>query len=128
MNLSIFWARLLGFYSLIVCIWALCSYKKLPDIIINLINNPSISMTLGIFTILIGLAIVISHPIWRGWPLIVTILGYLIILKGLVLLFYPQWSHQIMAFWENKNMALSALPSLIIGLILLYFGFRKKVS
>lgn len=126
MTHSIFWARLLGLYCVIISAWSFINLKHLPNLMAVLENNPPVLMTLGIFSLLLGLAIVVSHPLYRGWPIIVTLVGYWIIIKSMLLLFAPQLVNQVVAFWQHKNMIYAPVPALIIGLILLFFGFLHK--
>lgn len=37
-----------------------------------------------------GLAIVRTHNRWRGWPMVITIVGWIIIILGLVRMFFPE--------------------------------------
>jgi len=126
MNYSIFWARLLGFYSVILCAWTFLNIKDLHALLIDLTNNHAVSILVGIFTIFLGLAIVISHSIWKGWPIIVTLVGYWIIIKGSIFLFFPYFISLTITFWQGKNMMFAPVPALVIGLILLYCSFFLK--
>jgi ABC-type amino acid transport system permease subunit len=83
-------------------------------------------MNFGTFTLLIGLTVVVSHPIFRGWPILVTLMGFLTILKGLLFLFFPHALSNILVVWQDKNMMMAPLPALILGLALIYFGFVRK--
>ncbi len=130
MNYSLFWARLLGFYIVILCAWAFLNVKNLQPMILELTTNHGVSMLVGIFTIFLGLAIAVSHSIWRGWPIVVTLIGYWIIIKGSVFLFFPHLINNIMAYWQGKNMMFAPIPALLIGLYLLYCGYfgEQKVD
>src|SRR5579872_2597205 len=106
MNQSIFWARLLGLYSVILALWCYCDLNHLTTLMIDLSHHSLIMMCLGIFTVPFGLAIIVSHTQFHGWPIFVTLMGYLITLKGLFLLFFPQWVSQAVYFWQDKNIIL----------------------
>lgn len=123
MNRSVFWARLLGLYTVVLATWSFVNIKQLHSLLEDLTHNTPISMTLGLLTLFLGLAIVVNHQIWKGWPIIVTLLGYWITLKGAVLLFFPEWINKMLVFWEGKNILLAPVPALLIGLILLFCGF-----
>ena len=43
----------------------------------------------GVLLLVAGLAIVRSHHVWTGWPVLVTVLGWLAIIGGLARLFFP---------------------------------------
>ena len=127
MNNSIFWARLLGFFTVILCGWTFLNIKDLHTILHDLTFNHAVSMVVGMFTLFLGLAIAVSHSVWRGWPIIVTLVGYWIIIKGAVILFFPHFINTIFAFWAGKNIIFAPVPALVLGFILLYFGYRKKI-
>lgn len=123
MGKSIFWAKLLGLYTVILSAWTFVNIKNLHALFTSLSNNPPLVMTLGVFTLLLGLSIVFMHSIWKGWPILVTLVGYWISIKGLALLFFPQWIQSMLTVLNDKNMIFAPIPSLVIGLILLFFGF-----
>lgn len=122
-NYSVFWARLLGLYAFILSVWCFVNIHHLYPMMSALTHTPLDLMMLGIFTIPFGLAIILSHSIWRGWPIIITILGYWITLKGIILLFFPSWINKLILFWQDKSMFLAPIPAFFIGLVLLYCGF-----
>lgn len=129
MNYSIFWARLLGFYIVILCAWTFLNIKDLHSMLTDLTSNHGVSMAVGFFTLFLGLAIAVSHSIWRGWPIVVTLVGYWIIIKGSVFLFFPHFINNIVAYWQGKNMMFAPIPAFVIGLYLLYCGYfcQRKV-
>lgn len=49
------------------------------------------SLTIGMLALLFGSFIVAFHPVWQGVPLLLTLLGVLAIIKGVVLLLFPGW-------------------------------------
>ena len=128
MNNSTFWARTLGLYAVILSIWSFLNIKHIGSLMDALASNTSLSMLLGLFTVFLGLVMIISHSVWKGWPILVTILGYWITLKGMVILFFPEWINKIIAVWHGKNMIYAPIPALVIGLLLLYFGFFCRKS
>ncbi|MCS5711869.1 hypothetical protein [Candidatus Berkiella aquae] len=126
MNYSIFWARLLGLYAVILSIGMFFHLKQYQTLMADLAQNPLILMTLGMITLFLGLGIVLSHRTCRGWPILITILGYWITFKGIVLLFFPQWVSKIVTMWQSYNSYVVLAPTLILGLILLICGFIVK--
>lgn len=49
----------------------------------------SASLTTGAISIMIGFFIVGFHWIWEGWPMILTIIGVLVIIKGFIRPLFP---------------------------------------
>lgn len=126
MNYSVFWARVLGFYAVIVSIGCFLHISKMHKLLVDLAGSPSAMMVVGMFTLFLGLAIVVSHSVWRGWPILITVLGYWIAAKGIVLLFFSQWVNHILAFWQGRDLTYAPVPALVIGLILLFCGYFLK--
>lgn len=124
-NVSRFWARVLGLYTVIFVVGIFHEPLTYLHVIIGMIRNPAILLLLGSFTLFLGLCIIVSHSIWKGWPLLVTILGYWIALKGILILFYPAWLNKMVHLWGN-HFYLSTFLSFIIGIVLLYLGFFHK--
>ncbi len=126
MNMSTVWARILGLYVVIICIGMFEHLNTYKELIKEMSHSPSLNITFGLFTLLLGLAVVVTHNVYRGWPLIVTVLGYWICMKGIILLYFPAWVNQFIAFWQDKNFNLALIPGLSMGIILLYCGFCIK--
>jgi hypothetical protein len=70
----------------------------------------------GVLLFVAGLAIVRAHNIWTGWPVVVTVLGWLAIIGGLVRLFFPT---QLAAVVANMGQHRGYLIFVAIVLLLL---------
>ena len=54
-------------------------------------EHPHRLLVPGLATVVFGLIVVFNHNIWTGgWPVVVTITGWLVLLKGLTFLFGPK--------------------------------------
>jgi len=92
--------------------------------------NQPVMLTYGMISLALGLAMVLGHNVWSGGalPVVVTLVGWLILAKGLALMLVPPeamtafYSH--MQYRENFNFYL--LPSLLIGLYLTWSGFTAR--
>ncbi|HYV91672.1 MAG TPA: hypothetical protein VE978_07815 [Chitinophagales bacterium] len=79
----------------------------------------------GALLFLGGLAIIRSHNLWvRGWPVLVTLTGWAIILLGLFRMFAPAMQ------LEAANNATVVIPEimfvLVIGIVLTFKGYMSK--
>ena len=83
-------------------------------------RDPALIFLSGVLLFVAGLAIVRAHNIWTlDWPVLVTILGWLAIVGGLVRMLFPSRLAKIATDLGDR-------PGLIIGLsvaILLIGGF-----
>lgn len=131
MNISVFWGRVLGFYTVVMAIWSFLHLKIVNPlenaVLMDFISNPLYIFNLGIFTLFMGLVVLISHQVWRGWPIIITLLSYWIVAKGLLLLFFSQWLHEKIVFWQGENALTRAIIEFSVGMVLLFCSyFRAK--
>jgi vacuolar-type H+-ATPase subunit I/STV1 len=100
------------------------------DTIVALVHNAPLLFILGVITLLAGLAMILSHNIWSGGVLsvIVTLIGYLTLIKGLLFLFLsPEAAAGLFlgALHYEQLFYLYAAISLIFGAYLTYGGFRS---
>ena len=126
-NLTIYLARLIGLLALILDGAFLVSGNAM---IKAAVAEDSVMLIYAIQSLAIGLAIILGHNVWFGGalPVVVTLVGWLIFAKGLLLLLVP---HEfLLGLLERvqygEHYTLSLLPSLIIGLYLTYAGFTAR--
>ncbi len=55
-----------------------------PDIVHQLQNSFPLIIIAGAIALAAGLAIVRTHNIWSGWPALVTLLGWLLVIGGVL--------------------------------------------
>jgi putative exporter of polyketide antibiotics len=122
---TIFISRLLGLYCLLASLVMFTHKQAMVDIETTLVHDPAMLFIGGIITLLAGLAIVLSHNVWSGGalPVVVTLLGWITLIKGLLLL-SPGTT---VGFWESFHYEqlfyLYASISFVIGAYLTYEGF-----
>ena len=81
----------------------------------------------GLLVMVAGLALVNVHNLWnRGWRLIITILGWLMVIGGaLRIMMLPRQVELIggNAFGEPATLTFCGSVALLLGLILTYYGY-----
>jgi hypothetical protein len=83
-------ARVLGPFFFVVCITAAVRASEMPALISDFGANVLWSWVTGSFVLIGGLVIIALHSYWRGpAAIIVSILGWLVALRGLLLLAFP---------------------------------------
>jgi hypothetical protein len=124
MELSIFLAKWLGLYLLIVAADLLLRRHELEGAVRDFASSKGLLVFSGSISLLIGLAIVIAHPVYEGdWRGFITLLGYLIILRGAVRVAFPtHLQKRILSFFHRSYWAVF-LILLIVGVYLTYSGF-----
>ena len=88
---TIFLSRLIGLYCILVALSMLTRRQATVETVTALLQNSSMMLILGVITLAGGLAMVLAHNIWSGGALvvIVTIVGWITLLKSLLLFFLP---------------------------------------
>ncbi len=86
---TIFLARLLGLYCLVVALFMFTHKQATIDIVTALVYSQAQLFFIGLIGTSAGLAMVLGHNIWSGGvlPVVVTVVGWLSLLKGFALLF-----------------------------------------
>jgi hypothetical protein len=124
MELSLFLAKLLGLYLLIIAgLWTL-QKEQVDRSVIDFSSSRGLILFSGVLNIIIGLAIAIGHPIWEfNWRGLITFLGYLILFQGIMRFAFIDQVQRGARKIEEKGFwpAIGVLG--ILGAILTYFGF-----
>ena len=125
MDISIFLAQVFGLYFVIAGVAMLLRPKAIATLIETLGTRSSIYLT-GFFALMLGIPLVLVHNIWEGsWRVIITILAWLALLKGIARIFFPEmvvdWAQGLA---RNPGLVkLMVWVMVILGLYLLYIGF-----
>jgi hypothetical protein len=128
MDISKFLSKVIGLYLIIVCSAMLINMNLFIDNVNGLMNNPPLLFISGLFTLLLGLFLVVCHNIWQwNWRVIITIFAWIALLKGISLVMYPQFMDALtLLFVKNTTVAyIAAGVDLALGVLLCYFGFKR---
>jgi uncharacterized protein YjeT (DUF2065 family) len=89
-------------------------------------NPPSMYLS-GLAAMVIGYLLVTFHNIWpNDWPVIITIFGWVALIKGLFLILLPTVSIKISKFFQmqmTKFLAAWAIVMVVVGALLAWLGF-----
>lgn len=98
--LTIFLGKLIGVYCLIVGLTMMANRPTMVDAVNALIRSPPLVLLAGVFAVGLGLGLVIGHNVWSGGalPVVVTLVGWAALIKGLLLLALPPG--QMAKFYE----------------------------
>jgi len=85
---TIYLSRLIGLFALIVGVSMFVGRVDFANTMMLMTKDQPLLYVIGIFALVVGLAIVLAHNIWSGLTaIIVTLIGWLSILRGVFLLF-----------------------------------------
>jgi len=74
----------------------LLNMQLFPRVVEEAMLSPLLVILVGLIAFVVGLAIVRAHNRWiKGWPVIVTIIGWVCILGGLLRALFPVLAAQI---------------------------------
>jgi hypothetical protein len=125
--LTIFLGKLIGLYCIIVAL-AMMAHKQSAVATMNaLIRNPPLLLFVEVVGLAAGLAMVLGHNIWSGGalPVVITLLGWLMAIRGAVLLVLPQDAtikfFEALRYEELFYVYMGA--TLVLGLFMTYAGF-----
>ena len=125
MEYSIFIAKIIAVIYLSFGIGLLFSGNYYQKVFIKLLNDATYLIFGGIMAIIIGFLIIKNHNIWtKNWTVLITIIGWAALIKGVLLLAFPSFTKFFRPLFNNGNLTKISAPLVIIfGLIFAYFGF-----
>jgi hypothetical protein len=90
--LTVFLGKLIGVYCLIVALTMIANRRTTVDAVNDLITDPPLVLLSGVIAVAVGLGVVIGHNIWSGGalPVVVTLVGWASLIKGIALMALPQ--------------------------------------
>jgi hypothetical protein len=123
-RLTVFLARFIGLFTVLLVVALLVRGSGTVEAAVA--DRPAM-LIYAIISLAAGLAMILGHNVWSGGalPVVVTLVGWLILAKGLMLLFVtPDALNRLfdhMHYGEHYYLYLA--PSLVIGLYLTWAGF-----
>ncbi len=124
MELSIILARWLGLYILIATPSIIIHRKHLQKIIDDFSGNLALIYLSGFFHLIFGVLIIVIHNVWvADWRVLITIIGWLGIIKGLTRLYIPEKLPKLIKIFTEKTLIFWCVVFTLIGLYLTYIGF-----
>jgi hypothetical protein len=84
-----FLGKLIGLYCILVSLYMLTHKQAMLDMVTALLHNPSAMFFVGLLGTSVGLALILGHNVWSGGalPVVVTLVGWAALIKGLLFLF-----------------------------------------
>jgi hypothetical protein len=123
-KLTVYLARLIGLFALLV--GAACLVRGNAVVETAVADGP-VMLVYAVVSLAAGLAMILGHNVWSGGtlPVVVTLVGWLILAKGLLLFFVtPEALTQLLERMQyGEHYSLYIAPSLVIGLYLTWAGF-----
>ena len=125
METSIFLAKVIGLFGAISTLAIIFCYKIHLEMEGNAAKSPSMIYLSGYLFLILGILITVSHQVWTpDWRIIITILGWLILLKGVMRILFPDTIKNLIEKKKSdKRFLLAEIVTFIISIYLIYQGF-----
>ena len=111
-------AGLIGPLMVAMGVAALLNRDVFPGLMGQIARDVGLIFLSGVLLLLAGIAIVRVHNVWTGgWRIIITLLGWLAIVSGLVRMFFPQLAAPLV-----ESLGANATALILVGLVVLALG------
>lgn len=132
MELSLFLAKLIGLYLLIVGLLCLVRRDQFKSIVQSYASSKGLIVLSGALSLVGGIAILLGHPIWElSWRGVVTLMGILAVAQGIMRIGYTNELARKLSSIESKktwfNIWVSVVVvTIVLGCYLTYMGFNPS--
>lgn len=126
-----FLGKLIGLYCILLSLSMAVNKQATVQTVMALVHNAPVLYVFGLTLVAVGLAMVLSHNVWSGGalPVIVTLVGWLALIKGMLFLLLPPPAAVGVILWGRayeQFFYLDAALVLILGVYLTYWGFKAR--
>jgi hypothetical protein len=123
-------ARLIGPLFIAIGLGILLNGAFYTALLLEAVHSPTLIYFSGLMTLVAGLAILNVHRTWSGWPVLVTIIGWLFVIGGLVRIVLPATTATLVTDIYSKPITLLvvAVIVLVVGAYLSFEGYRRKLA
>jgi putative exporter of polyketide antibiotics len=126
---TIFLSKLIGLYCIVIAVAMSVDKPATVNAVVALVGSPPLVLLVGLVVVAAGLALVLSHNVWRGSALavVVTLIGWLTLVKGALFLFSPAPAAGGFVVWGaayERWFYVDVALAFALGIYLTYAGFR----
>ena len=126
MTTSIFLAKLIGPFFLLVGLSLLVNQAQFGIIANEFLQSPALVFLTGLIILPAGLAVVLTHNVWvADWRVLITLLGWLSLISGIIRLLVPKRALDVgRRLYARPNILhVSAAIWLVVGAVLSFYGY-----
>lgn len=129
---TVFLCRLFGLYLLLIGLAMVTHAEATVLKVGELAHNTPVLLLWSTIALAAGLAMVLAHNVWSGGvaAVLVTVLGWIILIKALLLLFLPTTVMMgFVGFFAFAHLIdVYAAVAIVVGAFLAFAGFRRSSS
>ena len=122
-------AGLIGPTLIVLAAALLINLHSISALVEAVSHDPALVLLSGVLSFVAGLAIVRVHNHWVGdWAVLVTILGWLLLIGGLIRMLFPIWLAGMAASFGQRTGFIGgeAVVLLLIGAFLSYKAYTSR--
>jgi hypothetical protein len=124
-----FLGKLIGLFTVIVAVSIAMRKEALLETVSAIVQSAPLLMVLGFISLAVGLAIVLSHNVWKGGllPVLVTLAGWVFLLRGVAVLALPHQdlAELLGAVHYGQFFYVYIVLAFIVGAYMTVAGFRR---
>jgi len=116
-------ARIFGPLFFIAGLWTLLRGEEVRKMWSSVKSNPGLFYLNGMLNLFFGFFILSTYHSWSfGLALLLTLIGWLYVIRGIIVLFMPEKVMEFADKMEDKQKMLAFIP-LVIGFLLSWLAF-----
>jgi len=125
METSLFLAKVIGSFGALTTLAIMWHYKFYLQMEANVAKNQTTIYLSGFVFLLLGILISVSHQVWTlDWRVIITIIGWLTLVKGLMRILLPNTISYLLEKKQTERRFIYGEATLfLLCIYLLYQGF-----
>ena len=126
MGVEVTIAKIWAIYYVVITLWSVMRRNELAKLIKTLVNSPGYNFISGFITLGLGTVLIVNYSYWViDWRLGLTIIHWMVFLKGILLLFFSSSIVSLSFSVLKKKWAcnLFLVLSFFLGLLFFYYGF-----
>jgi hypothetical protein len=126
MNITIALCQMMGIVFVVLGLSMLVSRKGITSLVEETTRNEGLLWSWGFVAVIMGAALIAFNGfmLGSGLQLLIVVIGWVALLKGVLILFFPNATVSLYKKWNVRGVFVwSGIIALIIGLFFLYAGF-----
>ena len=123
MDTSVLLAQMFGLVYTVVGIGIFLDVDRYEALLDEMLKSKTFLYFGGIMSLVAGYLIVTFHNIWeKDWRVLITIIGWIAIVKGVLLLTSPKTILVHSRYWQGRMQTMS-IVTIVLGVVFGYVGF-----
>lgn len=125
---TVFLAKLIGWFVFLTGLMMVLNHQRFKKNVHDFLSDPLLVAFSGQVSILLGLIVVLTHNVWISeWPVLITLIGWLVLLQGLMRTFFPEsFVKHTKQLLSKSGYLLVCWAWMLIGLYLVWAGCSQR--